>query len=118
MRSSRERANATAVMGFVTLARSKTIRALPPTCVVHTPAANTENPTAASGAAPVKKKGRKKKASAAHDVRAEVAGWRGKLADAANEELVGRIEQLVDTLGAREPALSADGPRADGAVVA
>ncbi len=61
-----------------------------------------------SSATAVKKKGRKKSSvssSSKGDVKLEVAAWRSRLADSKNGELVDKIEELVDTLSSREPAL-------------
>ncbi len=55
----------------------------------------------------VKRKGRKKSVPQLGGVglKLELATWRAKLADANNEELVAKIEQMVDQLGEKEPGL-------------
>jgi hypothetical protein len=60
----------------------------------------------------VKKKGRVKKSSSSRvGLKQELAGWKSMLSDAKNEELVAKIEELVDTLSSREPSLFKSGSK-------
>jgi hypothetical protein len=63
--------------------------------------------SASASSGSVKKKGRGKRGSGASltSVRAEVGLWRARLADSRSDELLAKIEEQLDALALREPAL-------------